>query len=82
MVRWRVGAILDERNLTRYWLVQKSKLPATTVYRVAAENGQARRVDGKTLDGLCRALGVGPGQLLEYVPGPEKKKAWAQWRTC
>jgi len=44
------------------------------VYRVAAAKGQVRRVDGKTLEALCRALGVGLGELLEYVPTPEKKK--------
>jgi Cro/C1-type helix-turn-helix DNA-binding protein len=25
-------------------------------------------VDGRTLNALCGALGVGPGELLEYVP--------------
>jgi putative transcriptional regulator len=67
-VRWRVGELLKERKLTAYWLVQESGLPTTTVYRVAKARGQVKRIDGVTLDALCRALNVTPGDLLQYQP--------------
>ena len=74
MVRWRVGDILKARDWTAYRLVQESGVPTTTVYRIAKARGQVKRVDGKTLDALCGALGVGPGELLEYVHVPERRR--------
>jgi putative transcriptional regulator len=74
MVRWRVGDILKARDWTAYRLVQESGLPTTTVYRIAKARGQVKRVDGKTLDALCGALGVGPGELLEYLPEKKGKR--------
>jgi DNA-binding Xre family transcriptional regulator len=66
-VKWRVRELLKERNWTRYRLVQESGLPSTTVYRISESEDQVRRVDGLTLDALCAAFNVGPGELLEYV---------------
>ena len=68
MVRWRVGELLKAKRWTRYRLVQESGLATTVVYRIAKSKGQVKRVDGRTLDALCVALGVGPGDLLEYTP--------------
>ena len=68
MVRWRVGELLKAKKWTRYRLVQESGLAVTVVYRIASSRGQIKRVDGRTLDALCTAFGVGPGDLLEYIP--------------
>jgi DNA-binding Xre family transcriptional regulator len=68
MVRWRVADLLAERKWSTYKLVQESRLSATVVYRIAKARRQVKRVDGKTLDALCAAFGVGPGELLEYIP--------------
>ena len=35
------------------------------------KNGKARAIKLETLDKICRALDCQPGDLLEYVPGPE-----------
>src|SRR5215207_5932640 len=66
MVRWRVADLLAERGWTTYKLVKESRLAPTVVYRIAKARRQVKRVDGKTLDALCRTLRVGPGDLLEY----------------
>ncbi len=35
------------------------------------KNNHARAVRFSTLEALCRALDCQPGDILEYVPGPE-----------
>lgn len=35
------------------------------------KNNKAKAVRFSTLEALCRALDCQPGDLLEYVPGPE-----------
>ena len=74
MVRWRVAELLKARGWTRYRLVQESGLQSMVVYRIAKSRGQIKRVDGHTLDALCVALGVGPGDLLEHVPDKPASK--------
>ncbi len=73
MVRWRVGELLKERKWSAYRLVRESGLTPPVVYRIARAKGQVKRVEGRTLDALCLALGVGPGELLEYVPDKRKR---------
>jgi DNA-binding Xre family transcriptional regulator len=80
-VRWRVGDLLKERKLTAYWLVQKSKLPTTTFYRVAKARGQVKRIDGQTLEALCAAFGVGPGELSYGRPGLAGGNLAEGWRS-
>jgi DNA-binding Xre family transcriptional regulator len=70
MVRWRVADLLEERQWSTYRLVQESQLAHTLVYRIAKAGRQVERVHGSTLDALCRAFGVGPAELFEYVPRP------------
>ena len=80
MVRWRVAELLRERGWSAYRLIQESDLAPTVVYRMVGPRrrqqkpGEVNRVDGNTLDALCRTLGVGPGELLEYVPDKASTK--------
>ena len=70
MVRWRVADLLKERQWSIYRLVQASQLAHSVAYRIAKPGRQVKRVDGNTLDVLCRTFGVGPGELFEYVHRP------------
>jgi len=74
MVRWRVAELLAEREWTVYRLVQESGLAPTVAYRLAKPGLAVKRIDGRTLDALCAALKVGPGNLLEYVAERETRK--------
>jgi DNA-binding Xre family transcriptional regulator len=38
------------------------------------ETGKVRRVSLETIDRLCRALGVQPGELLERTPDKKGKR--------
>jgi DNA-binding Xre family transcriptional regulator len=70
MMRWRVADLLKERQWSAYRLVQESRVAHSVVYRIAKAGRPVQRVDGDTLDALCRAFGVGPGELFEHVPCP------------
>jgi DNA-binding Xre family transcriptional regulator len=74
MVRWRVAELLKERGWTRYRLVQESGLASPVVYRIATPGRTLGRADGQTLDALCRAFDVQPGELLEHVPDKPKRR--------
>ena len=74
MVRWRVADLLREREWTSYRLAKESGLAPPVVYRLAVRGREVNRVDGRTLDALCYALKVGPGDLLEYVPTGKAKR--------
>ena len=71
MVYWRIAEFLERmpEPWTRYRLVQESGLAPPVVYRVARKAAPVQRIDGRTLDALCVALGATPGDLLEHVPG-------------
>jgi CheY-like chemotaxis protein/DNA-binding Xre family transcriptional regulator len=68
-VHWRVADLLKERQWSAYRLVQESRLAHSVVYRIAKTRRQVQRVNGATLDALCRTFGVAPGELFECVPG-------------
>ena len=70
IVRWRVADLLKERQWSTYRLFKESQLAHTLVYRIAKAGREVQRVNGNTLDALCRTFGVGPGELFEYVPRP------------
>lgn len=72
MIRFRLAAILKRRGWTPYRLSQLTGLTAPTAYRLADPDLIFGRFTADTLDRLCAALDVQPGDLLEYVP--EKKR--------
>jgi DNA-binding Xre family transcriptional regulator len=77
MVYWRIAEYLERMpkpRWTRYRLVQESGLAPMVVYRVSRKGAPAVRIDGRTLDALCTALGATPGDLLEHVPKRTKQR--------
>jgi DNA-binding Xre family transcriptional regulator len=68
MVRWKIRGMLEKRGWTAYRLAMVTGLTVPAVYRLARHNSQMGRVEGNTLDRLCDALGVQPGDLLEHIP--------------
>lgn len=73
MVRWKIHALLKKRGWTAYRLAQETGLTIPAVYRLAKQRAQMGRVEGSTLDRLCDALGVQPGELLEHIPEKRRK---------
>jgi putative transcriptional regulator len=69
VVRLRVAELLKARGMSWYKLAQLSGLSQTQVYRMCHADGDFGRLTRNTLDKLCTALDVQPGDLLEWVPG-------------
>jgi DNA-binding Xre family transcriptional regulator len=74
MLRFRLADILRQKGWTPYRLSQLTGLSAPTTYRLADPSQQFGRFTADTLDRLCEALDVQPGELLEWVPDPKTVK--------
>jgi DNA-binding Xre family transcriptional regulator len=67
MIRFRLAEILERRDWTPYRLAQVTGLTVPTAYRLADPDLRFGRFTADTLERLCRALDVQPGDLLEWV---------------
>jgi putative transcriptional regulator len=74
LIRFRLAAILERRRWTPYRLARATGLTVPTAYRLADPALQFGRFTADTLDRLCTALEVQPGDLLEWVPGHMRKR--------
>lgn len=68
MIRLRLADVLAKRGWTPYRLAQETGLTVPTAYRLADASLRFGRFTADTLDRLCEALEVQPGDLLEWVP--------------
>ncbi|MDX2260362.1 MAG: helix-turn-helix transcriptional regulator [Gemmatimonadales bacterium] len=75
MLRFRLAAILKKKGWTPYRLSQVTGLSAPTAYRLADPDQQFGRFTADTLERLCAALEVQPGELLEWIPETRSPKA-------
>lgn len=73
MIRLRLAEILKDKGWTSYRLSQVTELTAPTCYRLADPKMEFGRFTADTLNRLCQALEVQPGDLLEYVPDPPRR---------
>jgi putative transcriptional regulator len=64
MIRNRLSTLMGTQRLTQRELQRRTGLSYTTVNELYHD--KAKRLDFATLDKLCRALGVGVGEILEY----------------
>jgi DNA-binding Xre family transcriptional regulator len=68
MLRFRLAEVLEEKGWTPYRLAQVTGLTVPTAYRLADPELRFGRFTTDTLDRLCEALEVQPGDLLEWMP--------------
>jgi DNA-binding Xre family transcriptional regulator len=78
VIRFHLGVILDRKGWTPYRLARETGLTVPTAYRLADPDLVFGRFTADTLDRLCSALGVQPGDLLEWMP--EQKPARSRSR--
>lgn len=68
MIRFHLASLLKRRGWTPYRLAQETGLTVPAAYRLADPDLQFGRFTADTLDRLCAALDVQPGELLEWTP--------------
>ena len=74
MIRFRLAEILKRKGWTPYRLSQVTGLTVPTAYRLADPDLRFGRFTADTLDRLCAALGVQPGDLLTWAPETKKRR--------
>lgn len=75
MIRFRLAEVLKAKGWTPYRLSLMTGLSAPTTYRLADTRIEFGRFTADTLNRLCAALDVQPGDLLEHIPdGPRRKR--------
>ena len=77
MIRFHLAAILEREGWTPYRLARETGLTVPTAYRLADPTLRFGRFTADTLDRLCAALDVQPGELLEWVPERKPRRARA-----
>ena len=71
MIRWVVREVAERAGIRNAReLAARSGLPPTSVYRIWTD--KATRTDLTTIDKLCTALEVKPGQLFEHEAEPDR----------
>jgi putative transcriptional regulator len=79
VIRFHLASILRRKAWTPYRLARETGLTVPTAYRLADPQLQFGRFTADTLERLCAALDVQPGDLLEWVP---EKRATARLRAA
>ena len=74
MIRFRLAETLKRKGWTPYRLSQVTGLTVPTAYRLADPDLRFGRFTADTLDRLCAALGVQPGDLLTWAPETKKRR--------
>lgn len=67
MIKWRLAAVMADRELDYKQLAVLTGLAATTVSTHKNLKRMPARLDSKTLNMYCKALDCQPGELLRYV---------------
>ena len=75
-MRLRIAKLLKERGLNAHQLAKMAGLPITTAYRLVSAKPPTQ-LNTRTIDKVCLALKVQPGDLFEYLPegGHKRSKA-------
>ncbi len=68
VIRFRLPELLARRGWTPYRLAQETGLTVPTAYRLANPALRFGRFTADTIERLCTALEVQPGELLQWVP--------------
>ena len=74
MIRFKLADALKRKGWTPYRLSQVTGLTVPTAYRLADPDLRFGRFTADTLDRLCRALDVQPGDLLRWVPDKKRRR--------
>lgn len=70
-IKLNLDRVMFERKISLTELADR--IGITLANLSILKNDKARAIRFSTLDALCRALNCQPGDLIEWVPGEQKK---------
>jgi len=65
-VKWKLNQIMFERKLKNPQVSEMTGLHTNTISKLKNLREMPDRLDKKTLNALCRALEIQPGDLMKY----------------
>lgn len=71
MIRWKLRQVMADRSMSNRALAEALNLHETTISNMKRRDDMPR-IDGETLNLLCKALGCVPGDLIVYSQDEEK----------
>ena len=69
MIRIRLDYLLLDRRMKLTELAEATGIALNNLS--VLKTNKARAIRFSTLNKICKALGCAPGELLEYLPGPD-----------
>jgi len=69
MIKLNLDRVMQERGISLTELA--GRIDITLANLSILKTNKARAIRFTTLDAICRALQCQPGEILEFVPGPE-----------
>jgi putative transcriptional regulator len=71
VIKWRLAAVMADREIDYKELASMTGLAATTVSTHKNRKQMPARLDSRTLNAYCIALDCQPGELMRYVKDKE-----------
>jgi putative transcriptional regulator len=72
-IKWKLNQIMFEKGVKNKDLVKWTGLHTNTISKLKNSRLMPERLERKTLDLLCKALDVEPGDLLTYESDSESE---------
>ena len=69
MVKYNIVELLEENNLTKYWLRQQMHITSRNINRII--RGETTSISHKYIEELCKYLKCTPGELISIVDEEE-----------
>lgn len=74
-IKWKLNQVMFDRGLKSSDLVKATGFHPNTISKLKNLREMPDRLEKETLDKLCKALGVQPGELLVYESDDEVSNA-------
>ncbi len=62
-MRMKLKEYLNEKNLSVYWLENKTQISHRTIYNIV--NNKTKMIAFESLEKICKALNCSPNDILE-----------------
>lgn len=70
-IKWKLNQIMFDRGLKPRDLIEATGFHPNTISKLRNLREMPDRLEKETLNALCKALGVQPGDLLVFEPDEE-----------